>query len=86
MDIEVYCDESGLEALSNKDAHLYTAIGGIWVEAERRKDLKTGLATIKAKYNIQGEFKWNKLSPGYYNFYKELIDFFFLSQCPRFTR
>jgi len=24
MDIEVYCDESGLEALSNKDAHLYS--------------------------------------------------------------
>jgi hypothetical protein len=84
MDIEVYCDESGLEALSNKTAHLYTAIGGIWVEADRRKDLKMGLASIKAKYKIQGEFKWNKLSPSYYNFYKELIDFFFQSDFIRF--
>ena len=29
MNFEIYCDESGLEALSHKDAHLYTAIGGI---------------------------------------------------------
>ncbi len=56
MDIEVYCDESGLEALSNKDAHLYTAIGGIWVEADRPKDLKDGLNAIKEKHKIHGEF------------------------------
>jgi len=40
MDFEVYCDESGLEALTNKKAHLYTAIGGIWINASDRNRLK----------------------------------------------
>jgi hypothetical protein len=31
MDIEVYCDESGLEALTRKDAHRYIAIGDCWI-------------------------------------------------------
>lgn len=34
MDFKVYCDESGLEALTRKEAHLYTAIGGIWMPAD----------------------------------------------------
>ncbi len=84
MDIEVYCDESGLEALSNIAAHRYTAIGGIWVEADRRIDLKDGLNAIKQRHKIFGEFKWNKLSPVFYDFYKELIDFFFQSDFIRF--
>ncbi|PIF61152.1 hypothetical protein CLV00_0710 [Flavobacterium sp. 11] len=28
MDFEIYCDESGLEALTEKTAHKYMAIGG----------------------------------------------------------
>lgn len=84
MDIEVYCDESGIEALTRKDAHRYIAIGGIWIAADKRVALKAGLSAIKEKYNIKGEFKWNKLSPAYYDFYKELVDFFFNSYFIRF--
>ncbi len=84
MDFEVYCDESGLEALTRKDAHLFTGIGGIWIPAEHRNTLKQGITAIKEKYNIKGELKWQKFSPAYYDLYKEIIDFFFLSGYIRF--
>ena len=84
MDFEVYCDESGLEALTRKDAHLFTGIGGIWIPSEHRTTLKHGITAIKEKYNIKGELKWQKFSPSYYDLYKEIIDFFFLSGYIRF--
>jgi hypothetical protein len=34
MKFEIYCDESGLEALTRKDAHRYMAIGGIWLPTD----------------------------------------------------
>lgn len=84
MNYEVYCDESGIEALADKNAHKYIAIGGIWFPAEKRGELKNGINQIKCQFNIKGEFKWNKLSPKYYEFYKSLIDFFFNSEYLRF--
>lgn len=84
MKFEVYCDESGLEALTRNDAHLYTGIGGIWLPAENRDLLKKGLQEIKNKYNITGELKWKKLSPAFLDLYKEVIDFFFNAGYIRF--
>ena len=84
MEFEVYCDESALEAIARKDAHSYTGIGGIWLPAEHRDSLKEGLNKIKAKYNIYGELKWKKISPAYFELYKEVIDFFFDSGYIRF--
>lgn len=84
MNFEVYCDESCLEALKNKTAHAYTVIGGIWIEASRRKELKSGLSAIKARYKVGGELKWNKVSPAYFELYKEIIDFFFSTSYIRF--
>lgn len=80
MDFEVYCDESGLEALSQKKAHLFMAIGGVWMPSENRQEFKEGINNIKEKHNITGELKWNKVSPAYYNLYKDLIDFFFTTE------
>jgi len=77
MDFEVYCDESGLEALSNKKAHSYIAIGSLWLPAESREDLKTSIAAIKQKHNVKGELKWNKISPAYFDLYYEIINYFF---------
>lgn len=76
MDFEIYCDESGLEALTRKDAHLFTAIGGIWMPADFRDTFKSEMNTIKAKYNVYGELKWNKVSPAFYELYKEIITYF----------
>lgn len=84
MDFEVYCDESCLEAFFDKSAHKYIAIGGLWLPAENRNDLKENIHRIKKDFNIHGEFKWNKLSPIYFDFYKNLIDYFFTSDYLRF--
>lgn len=84
MNLEIYCDESCLEAFFNKNAHKYIAIGGIWLPAEKRDELKENVLKIKTKFNIKGEFKWNKLSPKYLEFYKALVDYFFASEYLRF--
>jgi hypothetical protein len=84
MDFEIYADESGLEALKNKAAHTYCAIGGIWIPAENRNELKAGLKAIKLKYNIKGELKWKKMSPSFYDLYKDVIDYFFSTPFIRF--
>ncbi len=84
MNLEIYCDESCLEAFFDKDAHRYIAIGGIWLPADKRSELKEGIQQIKDRFNIKGEFKWNKLSPKYFEFYKALIDYFFTSRYLRF--
>ncbi len=84
MDFEIYCDESCLEAISKKDEHLYTGIGGVWIPSDLRPILKEQIYFIKNKYNIKGELKWNKVSPKYIELYKELIDYFFNSAYLRF--
>ena len=84
MDFEVYCDESGLEALTNKNAHTYMAIGGIWHPAEKRKQFKEQLKAIKEKHSVKGELKWQKLSPKFYPLYKDVVDFFFNTDYIRF--
>jgi hypothetical protein len=84
MEYEVYCDESCLEAITRKDAHIFTGIGSIWIQKERRDDLKSALKEIKARHNIRGELKWQKLSPAYYDVYREVIDFYFNADYIRF--
>lgn len=84
MNFEVYCDESGLEALSRKEEHLYSAIGGIWLPEDNRADLKNGLKAVKEKHGIHGELKWQKLSPSYFELYRDIIDYFFQTEFIRF--
>ena len=84
MDFEIYCDESGHEALIQKEAHPYVVIGGIWIPADQRHQLKEGLKVIRQQYGIHGEMKWRKLSPAYFDFYKAVIDFFFQADYIRF--
>ena len=84
MKFEIYCDESGLEALTDKTAHTFTAIGGIWFPKDYRESFKEGVKAIKAKNNVTGELKWKKISPAYEKLYRELIDFFFDSGYLRF--
>lgn len=51
MNFEVYCDESGLEALSSKEAHLYMGIGGIIIRFTGK--LKAKLVTAYQKEDIE---------------------------------
>lgn len=84
MNFEVYCDESGLEALTHKDAHRFIAIGGIWMPSDFRALFKQNVNSIKERHNIKGELKWNKISPAYVNIYLELINYFFSAPELRF--
>lgn len=84
MNFEIYCDESGLEAINDKSAHKYCAIGGIWIPEQYRLILKEKLNSIKHEYNIYGELKWNKVSPLTIQCYKDVIDYFFSTPRIRF--
>jgi hypothetical protein len=77
MNFEVYCDESGLEALTRKEAHRYTAIGGIWMPADFRGTFKENVNQIKQQHNIHGELKWHKVSPAFASVYSDLLNYFF---------
>ena len=84
MNFEVYCDESGLEALNDKKAHIFSSIGGIWMPSDYRLEFKDSLKHIRSKHKIFGEFKWSKVSPYYLDFYSDIIDFFFSTDNLRF--
>jgi len=77
MKYEIYCDESCVDALFNKNACAYVVIGGIWIPAECRQQIKEEIKQIREKYGKLGEMKWNKVSPATSDMYKELIDLFF---------
>mgnify|MGYP000374066566 CR=1 FL=1 len=84
MDFDIYCDESSLEALTKTEEHLYSSIGGIWLPRDCREEFKKGIYNIKAQHKIFGELKWKKISPSYFELYKDLIDFFFRTDYIRF--
>ncbi len=74
--ISIYCDEScHLEhELSN-----VMAIGAIWCEHSRTKEVTSRIIDIKKRYNLnhEDEVKWNKISSNHYQIYLDLIDYFF---------
>lgn len=77
MKYEIYCDESCWEALYNKNSHRFAAIGGIWIPAEKRQELKEYINNLKTKYGLHGEMKWNHICPKSVEMYKELVNMFF---------
>lgn len=84
MKYEIYCDESGVEAFFDKNAHRYAVIGGIWIPAEERSSCKAKINSLKEKYGLMGEMKWKKVCPSSVNFYKDVIDYFFENTNIRF--
>lgn len=77
MKYEIYCDESCWEALYDKGSHHYAAIGGVWIPAEKRQDVKAYIGGLKEKYGLHGEMKWNRICPKSVEMYKELTNIFF---------
>ncbi len=84
MKYEVYCDESCWEALFDKSSHEFFVIGGIWIPADKRKEVKEGIKALKQKYHLFGEMKWNKVTPVTLDMYKELIQLFSKDDCVRY--
>jgi hypothetical protein len=75
---EVYCDESrpDLFASQKSDAR-YLIIGSLWLPANLRSEHKSGLHELRDRFNVGGEFKWNKISPSREEFYRSLVAWFF---------
>lgn len=79
MDLEVYCDESGQELFGTKKLcqEQYVLIGGLWLEACKRKQYKEEIHNLRIKHDLFGEFKWNKVSTSRIGFYTDLVSTFF---------
>lgn len=84
MKYEIYCDESCWEALYNKESHSYAVIGGIWIPASERQNIKDVLSSLKAKYGLYGELKWKHVTPKSLDLYKDVINVFFANEHIRF--
>ena len=84
MDFEIYCDESGLEALNDSKQPQFFTIGGIWMPKDFRPHFKDRISQIKKSHGVNGEVKWNKVSPRFLDLYKDLILYFFETPQLRF--
>jgi len=80
MDFEVYCDESGQELFKSRlSGEHYVLIGSAWIKAEDRRKHKDDVRTIRQRYKVHGEFKWNKVSDSRLDFYLDIVKWFFRS-------
>ena len=78
MEFDVYCDESRPDLFtSQKPTATYLVIGGVWLMTSDRERLKADVHSLRDKFKIGGEFKWQKVSPSRIDFYTELVDWFF---------
>jgi len=79
MDFEIYCDESHQEYFKTRqgDGPHYVLIGGLWIEASKRDNYKTRIKSLRKQFDVQGEFKWHRVSPSRIEFYRALVQLFF---------
>lgn len=77
MDFEIYCDEAFPDVFSSeKTDHKYLMIGGLWIPAALRNNVKQKIDDLRQEHGVWGEIKWTKISPSALTFYKALIDLF----------
>lgn len=72
----IYCDESCHLENDKKD---YMLLSYISVAYNQIKIHNHFITELKKKHNFYGEIKWINVSQSQYKFYKELIDYFFVS-------
>ena len=72
----IYCDES--THLEN-DKHPYMLYGYISIASNQIKISKEQIKGIKEKYGYTGELKWTNVHEKTYPMYKELIEYFFMT-------
>lgn len=78
MKFEIYCDESRPDLFTTKlrKSDQFLMIGGLWIPAEKREEIKSKLRELKQKHNMNSQIKWVKVSLNRLIFYKDLIDLF----------
>jgi len=74
--INIYCDESC--HLPN-DRQRAMVLGALWCFKAKAETHNNAIASLKKKYLLSPffEIKWTKISPGKYDFYLDLINYFF---------
>jgi len=79
MKFEIYCDENHPDLFTTKKPAYadYMMIGGLWMPAALRQEIKAKIHEVRATYQAWGEIKWAKISPCKIEFYTALIDLFF---------
>ncbi|MCF7912924.1 MAG: DUF3800 domain-containing protein [Candidatus Cloacimonetes bacterium] len=77
--IDIYCDESCPDLFSNRKGSInrYLVIGGIKLRKRDREKVKSQIEDLKIQHDVNGEFKWNKVSNNKLEFYKGIISLFF---------
>jgi hypothetical protein len=77
MDFDVYCDESRQQLFTGKQRAGCVVLGSVWLETAQREHLKGRLMELRARHQVGGEFKWQKVSPSRLDFYTDLVELFF---------
>lgn len=70
----IYCDESCHIQNDHKKYMLLGSISSAYNQVKRHTER---IKLIKQKHHLYGEIKWSKVSNSKYEFYKELLDYFF---------
>jgi len=79
----IYCDES---CHLENDRQSAMVLGALWCSKSQALEYNNAIAELKKKHKLSRyfEIKWTKVSTGKLDFYKELVDFFFDTQCLNF--
>lgn len=72
----IYCDES--THLIN-DGMPYMILGYVSIAYNQIRMANEMIRTVKQKYNFKGELKWTNVHTATYPMYKELLDYFFMT-------
>ena len=72
----IYCDES---THIMHDHHPYMLLGYVSIAYNQIKLAKEQIKEIKERHNFSGELKWTNVCEKTYPVYKELLDYFFMT-------
>ena len=72
----IYCDES---THLEHDGHPYMLYGYVSIASNQIKICKEQIKAIKEKYGYTGELKWVNIHDKTYQVYKELVEYFFMT-------
>lgn len=72
----IYCDES---CHLENDGQRVMVLGAIWLPESKKKEIFTRLREIKVQYGLNPwvEVKWHKVAPSRYDFFLEMLNYFF---------
>jgi len=79
----IYCDES---CHLENDGQPVMVLGALSCPADQARALSLQIRDVKRKHKLADDFeiKWAKVSPGQVDFYLELVDLFFATDCLSF--